>query len=357
MPDAALMAEIAALRAQNAALKASAHQDLPEATNRPKRKLPDLALFSGKRADYLVWAITARQKLERDGASIGTPADQYAYLFARMESSAQNAVAGYFQENLPTNPDPARFLAYLDSVYIDPNAANRALDKLYTLRQRESETFATFFPRFERLLHEARQTDDRTCMATLSRAVDVDIRRAMVSRPTPQNYAELVRELYDVSSKLDQLAYETLGPRRRQQPQQPQQQQQQRSRTRQTDEMDWEPTQIGALAPLTEKERQRLYETGGCYKCRQKGHLARDCTTPSTQAPRRPPAPAPARRTTLRKVRRQPEPDSEEGGDEEEEEEIPAPAPRRRSTRAARSKPKKAVAFEEDSESSGKEYL
>jgi septal ring-binding cell division protein DamX len=130
--------------------------------------------------------------------------------------------------------------------------------------------------------------------------------------------------------------------------------------------MDWEPTKIGALAPLTEKERQRLRDAGGCFKCRQKGHLARDCTTPtaprrsttsaSASTSRRPSAPAPTRRT-----RRQPEPDSEEGDDEEEEDSeeetpAPAPAPRRRSTRTAKAKPKKAVTFE-DSESSGNEYL
>lgn len=38
----------------------------------------------------------------------------------------------------------------------------------------------------------------------------------------------------------------------------------------------------GALAPLTQVERQRLSETGGCFKCRQKGHMARECPVRSS---------------------------------------------------------------------------
>lgn len=143
--------------------------------SRPKRKLPDLSLFSGKRTEYLVWSITARQKIERDGPSIGTSDDQYAYLFARMETAAQTAVASYFQNGLLLNATPQDFLQYLDSVYLDPNAANRALDKLYNLRQKDSESFAVFLPRFERLLHEAHQNDQRSRMAILSRAISLDI--------------------------------------------------------------------------------------------------------------------------------------------------------------------------------------
>jgi hypothetical protein len=45
-------------------------------------------------------------------------------------------------------------------------------------------------------------------MAILSRAVSVDIKRVIVTRRTPRTYAELVKELFDVTSKLSQLAYE-----------------------------------------------------------------------------------------------------------------------------------------------------
>ena len=52
----------------------------PSSTGRPRKKLPDLRPFSGKRSEYNVWALDARQKLDVDGESIGSPRDQYAYL-------------------------------------------------------------------------------------------------------------------------------------------------------------------------------------------------------------------------------------------------------------------------------------
>ena len=57
-------------------------------TPRPKRRLPDIPLFTRKRNEYKVWALNARQKLLRDGDSIGSPTDQYAYLFTRISTEA-----------------------------------------------------------------------------------------------------------------------------------------------------------------------------------------------------------------------------------------------------------------------------
>jgi hypothetical protein len=31
--------------------------------------------------------------------------------------------------------------------------------------------------------------------------------------------------------------------------------------------------------PLTKEEKQKLHKTGGCFKCREKGHMARFCPT------------------------------------------------------------------------------
>jgi Ty3 transposon capsid-like protein/Zinc knuckle len=53
------------------------------------------------------------------------------------------------------------------------------------------------------------------------------------------------------------------------------------------------------LAKLTDAERQRLRASGSCFKCRQRGHLAKDCTV-RFSTPVNPPAPQnphqPARR-------------------------------------------------------------
>jgi hypothetical protein len=46
------------------------------------------------------------------------------------------------------------------------------------------------------------------------------------------------------------------------------------------------PMELDAITKLTPSERERLRKSGGCFRCRQAGHLARDCPLPNRQHPR-----------------------------------------------------------------------
>jgi hypothetical protein len=46
------------------------------------------------------------------------------------------------------------------------------------------------------------------------------------------------------------------------------------------------PMELDAIGKLTQSERDRLRREGGCFRCRQPGHLARDCTMPNRSHPR-----------------------------------------------------------------------
>ena len=102
-----------------------------------------------------MWKVEADNNLRIDGAVIGTPQDQVAYLFSRMEAKAQLMVVPFYQ-NQPSC-DVATFVRHLDSVYIDPNAAARALNQLQAMKQGR-ELFATFLPKFEKELGESQFT-------------------------------------------------------------------------------------------------------------------------------------------------------------------------------------------------------
>ena len=54
----------------------------------PRKRLPDISKFDGSRKGYPMWKVEADNKLRIDGAVIGTPQDQAAYLFSRMEAKA-----------------------------------------------------------------------------------------------------------------------------------------------------------------------------------------------------------------------------------------------------------------------------
>ena len=98
----------------------------------PRKKLLDISKFDGSRKGYPMWKVEADNKLQIDGAVIGTPQDKAAYLFSRMEAKAQLIVVSFYQ-NQP-GCDAATFVQHLDSVYIDPNAAARVLNQLQAMK-------------------------------------------------------------------------------------------------------------------------------------------------------------------------------------------------------------------------------
>jgi hypothetical protein len=46
------------------------------------------------------------------------------------------------------------------------------------------------------------------------------------------------------------------------------------------------PMELDAISKLTPQERERLRKAGGCFRCRQTGHMARDCTMANRTHPR-----------------------------------------------------------------------
>ena len=61
-----------------------------------------------------------------------------------------------FYQNQP-GCDAATFVRHFDSVYIDPNAATRALNRLQAMKQGR-ESFVTFLSKFEKELGESQLT-------------------------------------------------------------------------------------------------------------------------------------------------------------------------------------------------------
>ena len=96
------------------------------------KRLPDISKFDGSRKGYPMWKVEVDNKLRIDGAIIGTPQDQAAYLFSRMEVKAQLMVVSFYQ-NQP-GCDAATFIRHLDSVYIDPNTVARILNRLQAMK-------------------------------------------------------------------------------------------------------------------------------------------------------------------------------------------------------------------------------
>ena len=235
----------------------------------PHKRLPDISKFDGSRKGYPMWKVEADNKLRIDGVVISTLQDQAAYLFSRMEAKAQLMVVSFYQ-NQP-GCDAATFVRHLDSVYIDPNAAASALNRLQVMKQGR-ESFAIFLSKFEKELGESQLTmvPDMVKIGYLRRALNTEMQRAMIEQVTYTDYGGFVQILLAVGSQLDYLQY-------------------QKGRTAPIttpsrvwpdgDEMDSTPTvqKVKLRKRLTTDEQQKCQQEGRCFNCLKRGHCANDC--------------------------------------------------------------------------------
>lgn len=92
---------------------------------RPRARLPDPTPFAGNAADWPAWRITMENKLSVDGEAIGTPQDQFLYIFSRLEKLAWKNTGTYVKLRR-NDATPQELLEHLESIYGDPNAKARA---------------------------------------------------------------------------------------------------------------------------------------------------------------------------------------------------------------------------------------
>ncbi|KAK2733776.1 pol-like protein [Colletotrichum kahawae] len=73
-------------------------------------------------------------KLQIDAEAIGGEESAFAYIYARLEGTAQATSSAFADGVARGDTSLARFMDYLERTYRDLNAEARALDKLYTIR-------------------------------------------------------------------------------------------------------------------------------------------------------------------------------------------------------------------------------
>ena len=105
--------------------------------------------------------------------------------------------------------DAATFVRHLDSIYIDPNAAARALNRLQAMKQGR-ESFATFLPKFEKELGESQLTmvPNMVKIRYLRGSLNTKMQRAMIGPVIYTDYGGFVQALLAVDSQLHCLQYQ-----------------------------------------------------------------------------------------------------------------------------------------------------
>ena len=86
-----------------------------------------MPLFMGKRSKWRPWKSRIEVKLRKDKLVIGDPSDHFAYIKACLDNTPAKIVLAYVERARETNSkDPDQFMAYLNNIYGDDNAKERA---------------------------------------------------------------------------------------------------------------------------------------------------------------------------------------------------------------------------------------
>ena len=90
---------------------------------RPKHKLQELSIFTGKRSDWPIWKEEVADKLNTDGTAIGNLKEQFAYVKGAVKGAAARTILAFMQAAKVNKKDtPENLLTYMENVYGDTNA-------------------------------------------------------------------------------------------------------------------------------------------------------------------------------------------------------------------------------------------
>jgi hypothetical protein len=176
----------------------------------PRHKLPHCSSFNGDRKEFPAWYLEISNKLHTDGPAIGSPRDQWNYIYAALGPKAKNTVLAFAKlGGSNAQYDYNEFLSYLETNYSDPNSDRRALDKLRTIKQKDNESFALFLPRFERELADSGGVlwPDQIKINYLEGALNKELSASLISTEIPADYNGYKIQCLKIGSKLDGFKY------------------------------------------------------------------------------------------------------------------------------------------------------
>lgn len=263
-----------------------------EIVYRPKARLPDPKLFGGSTSDWPTWRISMENKLSVDGEAIGSPQDQFIYVFSRLEKLAWKNT-GTFVKLRRNTGEPQALLDHLENIYGDPNIKARAARRLHQIRQPENMSFSKFLPRLEKEFADADAFEwhDEAKRQILLGALNKTMTSSLMNRGIPATSSDLISRLHEISSDMDALNINKTERTRR-------------PRSKSNDnEMDWTPSvSVNRTEPRTKPRRfenehpkqakwvsqdelDRRRAEGKCLRCGKSGHLIARCALLPAQPP------------------------------------------------------------------------
>ena len=114
---------------------------------RKRKPLPDPEKFTGDRRDFRRWYFEMSHKIEADRDTLGPLKTQFNYIYSRLRGAAQNMAVPFAKKALQIRQYNLNgLLNYLKEYYTNPDANQKALERLRRIRQGDNKPFAAFLP-------------------------------------------------------------------------------------------------------------------------------------------------------------------------------------------------------------------
>jgi hypothetical protein len=251
-------------------------------TPNPRRKtLPNPPKFNGQRRTYAAWARQMREKLLMDAGFFGSNRELWYLINSCLDEKTQLAVATFFESaGSDCDYEPSSFIQYLDRTYKDKDLEARASSALRSLKQKETQTFASFLPKFETTLIDAQGAlwPDSAKITYLEGALNTRLSRSLATVELPRIYTDWINKVSALSAKIERV--DRLHPieEARHSP----------TRTAQVPKDKDEDTLMGGVNKVRKEKKkvasseseasdQEARDTRQCYRCGREGHLFAKC--------------------------------------------------------------------------------
>lgn len=231
-------------------------------TRRPRPRLPDPALYEGKKSTWRGWKLEMENKLHEDGDALGSSMSQFKYVYSRLSGRAKEDVTTFVEiETKKPEANPASLLNRLDLLYGDRDREKKAIQALHSLKQGENESFAAFYPRFEREIANANAEawPDDSKISYLRNALNDKLKMMLVpvNRAEISSYVGLATKCDELSNSMELLGQWKKSNGSRSQPRAPSPAapgSRAQPEAKREDMMEWDPTppgsmQVNALRP------------------------------------------------------------------------------------------------------------
>ncbi|KAG9375917.1 Retrotransposon gag protein [Pyrenophora tritici-repentis] len=170
---------------------------------KPRHSLPHPPTFGGNKSQWRGWKLEMEATLR---------------LHASWWGSETNVTTYYEIQVKEESPNPFKLLDRLELLYGERNRKEKAIQNLYSIRQKDDETFISFYPRFEKEMAnaDAESWPEHTKISYLRNALSGRIKDRLVgtSGTETSTYARFAQKCVDLSNDMELFGQWTKTTRR-----------------------------------------------------------------------------------------------------------------------------------------------